>query len=92
MYLTDYREETLIGVITQLEPDLFKKVTGLTITDFKLLVSLNLFNGDLMNDAIYKFKRYEDSSLTYTGINKHKGEGIGLFSTTLSFDEWEKNQ
>ena len=92
MYLTDYREETLIDVITQLEPDLFKKVTGLTITDFKLLVSLNLFNGDLMNDAIYKFKRYEDSSLTYTGINKHKGEGIGLFSTTLSFDEWEKNQ
>ena len=63
MYLTDYREHSLKDIITQLEPGLFKKVTGLNVKDFELLVSLNVFNDSLMNDAIYKFKRYEDSSL-----------------------------
>ena len=92
MYLTDYREETLVDVITQLEPGLFKKVTGLNTADFELLVSLNVFNGDLMNDAIYKFKRYEDASLVYTGINKHIGEKIGLFSTVISGLEYDKYQ
>ena len=52
--------------------------------DFELLVSLNVFNSALMNDAVYKFKRYEDSSLSYTGINKHEGEDIGLYDTVLS--------
>lgn len=88
MYLTDYRERTLKDVITQLEPGLFKKVTGLTVKDFELLVSLGVFNSPLMNDAIYKFKRYEDSSLSYTGINKHEGEDIGLFDTVLSNKEY----
>ena len=87
MYLTDYREQTLVDVITQLEPGLFKKVTGLDVKDFELLCSLNVFNADLMNDAIYKFKRYEDSSLSYTGINRHEGEKIGLFNTVLDYEE-----
>lgn len=83
MYLTDYRERTLKDVITQLEPALFQKVTGLTVKDFELLVSLNVFNSSLMNDAIYKFKRYEDSSLEYVGINKHEGQKIGLYDTVI---------
>jgi hypothetical protein len=40
--------------------------------------------GGLMNDAVYKFKRYEDASLSYTGINKHSGEEVGLYDTVLS--------
>ncbi len=84
MYLTDYREETLYDVITQLEPGLFKKVTGLDVSDFNLLVSLGMFNSALMNDAVYKFRRYEDASLVYTGINKHEGEKVGLYDTSLS--------
>jgi hypothetical protein len=84
MYLTDYRERCLKDVITQLEPGLFKKVTGLTVIDFELLVSLGVFNNALMNDAVFKFKRYEDSSLSYTGINKHEGEDIGLYDTVLT--------
>lgn len=84
MYLTDYRERTLRDVITQLEPGLFKKVTGLTVKDFELLVSLGVFNSALMNDAVYKFKRYEDASLVYTGINKHEGEDIGLYDTVIT--------
>ncbi len=84
MYLTDYRESTLRDVITQLEPGLFKKVTGLGVKDFEGLVSLGVFNSGLMNDAVYKFKRYEDSSLSYTGINRHEGEAVGLYDTVLS--------
>lgn len=84
MYLTDFREETLYDVITQLEPGLFKKVTGLTVEDFNLLVSLGVFNSGLMNDAVYKFRRYEDASLVYTGVNRHEGEKVGLFDTALS--------
>jgi hypothetical protein len=83
MYLTDYRERALKDVISQLEPGLFKKVTGLTVKDFELLVSLGVFNSGLMNDAVYKFKRYEDASLSYTGINKHEGEDVGLYDTVL---------
>lgn len=89
MYLTDYRERTLRDVITKLEPGLFKKVTGLTVKDFELLVSLGVFNSALMNDAVYKFKRYEDASLRYTGIDKHAGEDIGLFDTVLRRNEIE---
>lgn len=93
MYLTDFREETLQDVIKRLEPKLFYKVTGLLVEDFELLVSLGVFNNGLMNDAVYKFRRYEDASLTYTGINKHKGERVGLFDTSLSeFDCLEAAQ
>jgi hypothetical protein len=88
MYLTDFREHTLQDVITQLEPGLFKKVTGLTVKDFELLVSLGVFNSTLMNDAVYKFKRYEDASLVYTGINKHEGEKVGLYDTVLNEKEY----
>ncbi|MGV6988405.1 GIY-YIG nuclease family protein [Testudinibacter sp. P80/BLE/0925] len=90
MYLTDYREYTLRDVITQLEPELFHKVTGLTQKDFNLLVSLNLFNSGMMNDAVYKFKRYEDSSLSYAGIEKHSSERIGLYDTTISLHEYQR--
>jgi hypothetical protein len=89
MYLTDYRERTLRDVITKLEPGLFKRVTGLEVKDFELLVSLNVFNSALMNDAVYKFKRYEDSSLVYTGINKHEGEDIGLYDTVLKAGDYQ---
>lgn len=89
MYLTDYREYCLKDVITQLEPKLFKKVTGLDVRDFNLLCELNVFNAPLMNDAVYKFKRYEDSSLVYTGLeSKHAEENVGLFDTVLSPKEY----
>lgn len=90
MYLTEYREFSLKDVITKLEPGLFKKVTGLEVRDFDLLVSIGLFNELLMNDAVYKFKRYEDSSYEYAaGIRRRpENEDIGLFSTVLSHDDY----
>lgn len=91
MYLTDYREQTLKDVITKLEPELFKKVTGLTKGDFELLLSLNVFNPALMNDAVYKFKRYEDDSLSYAGIDKHEQDTqVGLFDTAIPAQEFEE--
>lgn len=90
MYLTDYRERTLKDVITQLEPGLFKKVTGLDVPDFERLCTLGVFNASLMNDAIFKFKRYEDSSLSYTGLDKHEGMDVGGWDTVLKKAEYEQ--
>jgi hypothetical protein len=73
MYLTDYRENTLYDVITKIEPGLFQAVTGLTVEDFNLLVSLKVFNTEQMNQAVFAFRRYEDASLRYTGIESHEG-------------------
>lgn len=88
MYLTDYREHTLKEVISQIETDLFERVTGLTLKDFELLVSIGLFNNSLMNDAVLNFKRYEDSSLSYTGIDRHQGERFrGAWDTRISTSE-----
>ena len=90
MYLTDYREMCLKDIITQMEPGLFKKVTGLNVKDFELLCSIDVFNSSLMNQAIFSFKRYEDNSLVYTGIDKHEGKDIGGWDTVIKRAEYEK--
>ena len=91
MYLTDYREMSLQDVITKLEPSLFRRVTGLTEKDFELLVSLGVFDSSVMNDAIYKFKRYEDNSLSYSGLNMHSAdENVGLFNTVITREEYDE--
>lgn len=87
MYLTDAREQTLKDVIKQLEPALFRKVTGLTIPDFELLVSIGIFNAQVMNSAILAFKRYEEASLSYTGLNRHENEPVGLWDTKITVEE-----
>lgn len=73
MYLTDFRENRLVDVITKIEPELFRTVTGLTVADFNLLVDLKVFNTERMNAAVFAFRRYEDASLRYTGIDSHEG-------------------
>ena len=85
MYLTDFRENKLLDVITKLEPALFKTVTGLTVKDFNLLVSLRVFNTEHMNQAVFAFRRYEDASLRYTGIESHEGLAhYGLYDTVVA--------
>ncbi len=85
MYLTDFRENTLQDVITRLEPDLFLTVTGLTVADFHLLVRLRVFNTERMNEAVFAFRRYEDASLRYTGIESHEGlTHYGLYDTVVA--------
>lgn len=87
MYLTDFRENTLQDVITKLEPDLFLAVTGLTVKDFHLLVHLKVFNTEQMNQAVFAFRRYEDASLRYTGIESHEGlTHYGLYDTVIALE------
>ena len=89
MYLTDYREQTIKDVITQIEPELFKKVTGLSVKDFDVLCSIGLFDSEKMNQGIFGFRKYENSSLSYTGIDKHEGEAVGGWDTVLRREEYE---
>lgn len=85
MYLTDFRENTLQDVITKIEPDLFETVTGLKVKDFHLLVRLRVFNTEQMNQAVFAFRRYEDGSLCYTGIESHRGlTHYGLYDTVVA--------
>jgi hypothetical protein len=85
MYLTDFRENTLQDVITKIEPTLFETVTGLTVKDFHLLVRLKVFNTEQMNQAVFAFRRYEDASLRYTGIESHEGlTHYGLYDTVVA--------
>jgi hypothetical protein len=85
MYLTDFRENTLQDVITKIETDLFLTVTGLTVKDFDLLVRLKVFNTEKMNQAVFAFRRYEDGSLCYTGIESHEGlTHYGLYDTVVA--------
>jgi possible uncharacterized restriction enzyme len=89
MYLSEHREQTLRDVITKLEPELFKKVTGIEVKDFELLQNLGLFNSVMMNDAVLKFKYYEDASLVYTGKVTYEGlRFIGAFDTVVPVKEY----
>jgi hypothetical protein len=88
MYLTDFHENTLQDVITKIEPDLFLAVTGLTVKDFHLLVRLRVFNTEQMNQAVFAFRRYEDASLRYTGIESHEGlTHYGLYDTVVARED-----
>lgn len=89
MYLTDYREQCIKDVITQIEPELFRKVTGLSVKDFDTLCSIGLFDSEKMNQGIFGFRKYENSSLSYTGIDMHEGESVGGWDTVLRREEYD---
>jgi len=76
MYLTDDREKTIRDIIQQLEPELFEKVTGLTLSDFGKLVDARVFNDVKMNDAVWKFRSFEEPSLGY-GPSTNRIETLG---------------
>lgn len=88
MYLTDYREETLKDVITNIEPDLFRKVTGLTVDDFEKMCEIGVFNSSNINSAVFAFKRFEQYSLNYVGGKELKDSDIiGGFDAKIRRDE-----
>jgi len=41
-----------------------------------------------MNSAVFAFKRYEDASLSYTGISKHEELLIGGWDTRITKEEF----
>jgi hypothetical protein len=59
----------------------------MTVKDFHLLVNLKVFNTEQMNQAVFAFRRYEDASLRYTGIESHEGlTHYGLYDTVAGRD------
>ena len=66
MYLTDDREKNVLEIVTQVEPELFEKVTTLSLNDFKRLVDARVFNASKMDDAVWKFRKFEEPSLSYS--------------------------
>ena len=41
-----------------------------------------------MNEAVFQFRRYEDSSLSYTGIDSHPNlSKLGLYDTVIEVEE-----
>ncbi|MBV9766570.1 MAG: hypothetical protein JOZ48_17115, partial [Acidobacteriaceae bacterium] len=77
MYLTDDREKAIRDIITQLEHDLFQKVTGLALIDFEQLVAAKVFNDSKMNDAVWKFRTFEKPSLRYSGAEDEEQRTLG---------------
>lgn len=44
-----------------------------------------MFNTEQMNQAVFAFRRYEDASLRYTGIESHEGlTQYGLYDTVVA--------
>ncbi|MFZ2503812.1 MAG: hypothetical protein WAW88_14200, partial [Nocardioides sp.] len=89
MYVTDFREEALKDVIESLDSDLFTRVTGLTVEDFRLLNKIGVFNPQHMNAAIYQFKAFENSSLHYADetMPNESGHLVGLWNTQIDASE-----
>lgn len=89
MYVTQIREKALKDIILGVESDLFERVTGLAVADFKLLNQIGVFNRIHMESAIYQFKAFEDSSLEYAsepGVPVER-RPIGLWDTVMQPDE-----
>ena len=88
--MTDCREQSVSDVIKTYEPKLFRLVTGLDTDDYNMFIELGVFDSAKMNAACGVFRRYEDSSMTYAGINKHEGEEMGLFDISISPENYDK--
>ena len=47
-------------------------------------MQLRVFNAEHMNQAVFAFRRYENASLSYSGIDSHPGlDKLGLYDTVV---------
>lgn len=85
MYLTDFREEALVHVISSLDTQLFERVTGITLADFHKLSDIGVFHPDHMDEAIWQFRLFERASLNYLGFSEDDEEEVkvGLWNKTV---------
>jgi hypothetical protein len=84
MYLTDFREEALVDVIESLDSQLFERVTGLTVDDFRNLSEIGVFHSGHMNEAIWQFRLFEEASLDYLGLGiRAPNKRLGLWDKSL---------
>ena len=86
MYLTENREETIMDVITQLETDLFTRVTGISLEEFKRFCDIGVFNKGQMNNGVWQFRLAEEGSLHYAGGREYD-LSIGGWDTVITRDE-----
>jgi hypothetical protein len=86
MYLTENREETIMDVITQLETDLFTRVTGISLEEFKRFCEIGVFNKGQMNNGVWQFRLAEEGSLHYAGGREYD-LSIGGWDTVITRDE-----
>ena len=70
-------KKTIKDIITQVEPELFEKLSRLTRSDFKQL-DAGVFNDAKMNDAVWKFRSFEEPSLPYELQEELDGTAGGL--------------
>ena len=49
----------------------------------------NLARNKKQNESAFLQRKYENSSLNYTGIDKHESESIGGWDTVLRREEYE---
>ena len=89
MYLTDFREESLVDVVESLDTQLFERVTGLTLDDFHRLSAVGVFNPEQMDEAIWQFRLFERASLDYlgAGTGEDAPERVGLWKRTVKTEE-----
>jgi hypothetical protein len=69
MYLSDIVEKNLSDVLATGEPDLFRVVMELNPADMDALVDVGLFNEQAMRLAIHQFRRADEASFSYTGVD-----------------------
>lgn len=88
MYVTDFREEALKDIIESIDSELFTRVTGLTVEDFRLLNKIGVFNASQMDAAIWQFRSFENASLHYAdvdGVGDLHGK-VGLWERAVKVD------
>jgi hypothetical protein len=84
MYLTDFREEALVDVISSLDTQLFERVTGITLADFHKLSDIGVFHPKHMDEAIWQFRLFERASLNYLGVSEEEDEvRVGLWEKSV---------
>lgn len=86
MYLTDFREQALVDVITSHDTQLFERTTGLTLGDFHKLSGVGVFHPPHMNEAIWQFRLFERASLDYLQtVDPGEASGqVGLWDRTVN--------
>lgn len=62
MYLTDASEENLEQVLAEDKDDLFRKTTGIQVSDFRFLKEMGLIKVDSLDGYIQKFRELENKN------------------------------
>jgi len=69
MYLSDIVEKNVKDVLDTEEDELFRAVFELDSKDLGALLDAGLLNEQAMRLAIHQFRRVDEASFTYTGLN-----------------------